>query len=59
MTAPLSGWLFLGPLIRFLQLLANVRLSRRRRRRRGSRYSHWKGFGIERTRFESFEDSQS
>jgi hypothetical protein len=60
MNDPLAGWLFiLGPLIRFLQLLANVKSNRTRRRCRHVRYSHWRIGALERTRFDSIDDSQS
>jgi hypothetical protein len=59
MTDPPTGWLFmLGALFRFILSFTGVRSHRRHRRRR-LRYSHWKGFGIERTRFDVTDDSQS
>jgi len=54
-----TGWPFmLGALIRIILAFTGVK-SPRRLRRRWLRYSHWKGFGIERTRFDMTDDTQS
>jgi hypothetical protein len=60
MTDQPTDWPFmLGALIRLLPTFLTWVKSHRRIKRRRVRFSHWKGFGIERTRFDMTDDSQS